>query len=126
MIYSKDRSETKIYQFNNIEELVGKIREDRFVAEFKSDSPIVDIDFGKDTKYILVRYRQKLEIYHLSCLIHNNRGYKPDVYEPPSDMNEFICDFNFRSMTKDGRDMYQCFIACKILGFKKIKVIDVK
>ena len=82
MIYSKDRSETKIYQFDNIEELVGKIREDRFVAEIKSDSNIVDIDFGKNTKYIVVRYRQKLEIYHLSSLI-SNRQYKPTVYEPP-------------------------------------------
>ena len=29
---------------------------------------MIDIDFGKNTKFIVVRFKQKLEVYHLDSL----------------------------------------------------------
>ena len=107
--------------------LVVAIDTDRRVKELKGEQRPINCQTDRRIMLSALKAVDIVEFFDSTeDLIRLMEQYKPDVYEPPSDMNEFICDFNFRSMTKDGKDMYQCFIACKIVGSKKIKVIDVK
>jgi hypothetical protein len=48
----------------------------------------------------------------------------PIVYEIPKDQLERICDFFFWS--EISTENYICYVACKVLGHKKIKVFDIK
>lgn len=49
--------------------------------------------------------------------------YKPDEYVLPLDILESICDYCFYSYEEG--DYYHCYIACKVYGLKKIKILEI-
>jgi hypothetical protein len=51
------------------------------------------------------------------------KAYKPRVCHLPTDLLESICDFYFCS-EQDTED-YVCYLACKMTGKKKIKILKV-
>jgi hypothetical protein len=50
--------------------------------------------------------------------------YMPDVYVLPPDTLEKIGDYCFYS--KEESDNYLCYLACKVFGLKKIKILEIK
>ena len=103
---------------------MDEIRTDTFIAELTNKNHIEDVSFGNNTKYIIVRYRTRFEIYHIGQWSMLKRSYVPESFELPKDQLEKICDHFFWS--NDLNDNYRCYLACKVSGMKKIKVFNIK
>jgi len=70
---------------------------------------------------MILKFSQRLEIYHIKDLIQGGKNYEPRTFNIPSDQMEKVVDFFFWSEL-DGS--YKCYMACKVLGLKKIKVFN--
>lgn len=123
-IYSKKSNFIKVYKLNDIETILDEIRSDTFLAELMNKEEIDEVMFGNNTKYLVVRYKTKMEIYHIGQMTMLKRSYVPESFELPKDQLEFICDHFFFS--NDHNDAYRCYLACKVSGMKKIKVFNIK
>ena len=65
MLYSKENGFFRIYPSEDIEKILDPIREGKSLYEQKGIPDIEEISFGNNTKYIVVKYKQKMEVYHL-------------------------------------------------------------
>ena len=65
-----------------------------------------------------------MEIYHINTMCGQQSTYKPEVYTLAGETLECICDFYFCS-EKD-TDKWECHIAAKVYGLKKIKIIEIR
>jgi hypothetical protein len=54
-----------VYRIHDIESILDEIRADTFIAELTNKNEIEDVSFGNNTKYIIVRYKTGMEIYHI-------------------------------------------------------------
>ena len=123
-IFSRENGFVKVFKLKNIEKILDEIRNDSQQAELVNKDDIVDLSFGNNTKYLIIRFKSKIEIYHLQQMCLLKRSYVPESFELPSDQLECICDIFFESSTKN--DSFKCYLACKVSGLKKIKVFNIR
>jgi len=65
VIFSKENCFFRIYPCENIEKILDSVREGKPLFALEDKSDIHDISFGNNTKYIIVKYQLKVEIYHI-------------------------------------------------------------
>ena len=97
VLFSKENGFFRIYPCDDIEKILDPIREGKSLYENKDIPDIEDISFGNNTKYIVLKYKQKMEVYHLASMYAQQGSYKPQEYHIPIDELKNIQDFYFSS-----------------------------
>ena len=74
-----------------------------------------EICFGKNSKFMIVRYALKLEIYLVQALINRDtKQMQPKVVTIQEGMIENICDIHFETSDVMNDFNYSCYLACRV------------
>ena len=67
-IYSKEHRILRVVEFQQIDDLLDEIRNDRYVIQKTDTDKIERVSFGCNSKFMIIKYSMSLEIYNIAMM----------------------------------------------------------
>lgn len=116
VLYSKESNFIKVFKLPSIDNLLSVIEENNPLVEERygdeSKDHVEKVAFGERSKYMVVQYTQKINIYNIYKMMAQGDDYAPKEFVIPTDQYEKICDYFFKPNVEN--EKYTCYIACKV------------